>query len=949
MKKSFLSLFLLLCAFIMQPQQCLAQIYNIGSNINVSNISTDGTYVVAYTQNQGTRLWTLEEGLVAIDGAEEASRSYAVSNNRILVGQCLDERYPYYSTFLSTAAYFKDGKWVKYGILESVEDPTKSNESRANTISSDGTIIGGQSYTSSTDMEAVYWIDDEMFILDREGCDDAALSTMSGNGEVFGGWVYKEATRYPAIWKGEEKEKLEILYEGVALQGEVLKISENGKYAAMELMTINGIRPALYNIETDEITLIELLPGAFYGSAHGISNDGIVVGYNSMGGWDPETAFIYSERIGLYSISDYLITLGIDFPEGMLLTRGEALSADGLRIVGNGDVNWVPTGWVVDIEKHKDGFNPPRALSAQEKEIGKILLSWSAPNPEIGFTLKGYNIYRDEQKVNTQIIENNFYEDMDLSNGTYHYQVSAIWRDNENPETSEESTLSLPIKINTALLSIPFKDDFSSKNFDTSFWNTGKVESNWIISLSSGIIAPCATFIIPNFEYSEGLTSPYIDARNASEVYLSFSLAPAKKISEDGHKLSIEVFDGEEWNTVKKINPLDEEVLFSHEKIDISGLAANKQIKVRFTASGPGENAYLAWNIDNIRVYDNNSELIAEIPLNVNAVKKTDGSVSISWTDPNETANLAYAIVDEWADVVGNEGKSVIFANMFDKEDLTAFDGYEMTSITAFCPTFSPDDPARYKLVAFDDENQLLSQDVYSYKSSEFNTFEINEPVIIDASKPLYYGIEVVYHAALDMPIGLSSIEEVNGKSNLYSEDGGQTWHSLKDDFNISRSLAIRASVAKTPETEPKEGLLGYAIYRDGNPLLEDGAVNPLNIFTDLNAPDEACYQIAAYYYMTQQYSELTEPECLENVDIKNPDLESNRVHIFPNPTESILFLSEDVKSISVSDMSGKKVMQNNVSGSEINLNNLPDGIYLVEIETYLGNTEVHKIIKQKK
>ncbi len=73
-------------------------------------------------------------------------------------------------------------------------------------------------------------------------------------------------------------------------------------------------------------------------------------------------------------------------------------------------------------------------------------------------------------------------------------------------------------------------------------------------------------------------------------------------------------------------------------------------------------------------------------------------------------------------------------------------------------------------------------------------------------------------------------------------------------------------------------------------------------------------------------------------------------VAIYPNPTSDILNIlaKENIKEISLFDLSGKSVMNNiAISNNTISLNKLQKGVYMLKVTLENGNTEVHKVIKK--
>ncbi len=955
--RKILSLFLLLIIVGgLSAQDSKGEFQIIGEHINVSNISRNGKYTIAFGSQGPSYVWTKEEGLVQVDDISEGSRCYDISDNGIMVGTFNDWNYKYIEGGvekpLVNAGYLdiKEGVWHSLGLKEGLPIGPISG-STALSINSDGTIIGGNWYREENVMAAVKWINYEVSELNSNDIYAAKVTAMSGDGSIMGGWIQPASNRMPVVWiNGVMKE---ITYAGQKYPGEISRISENGKYAAMHLILDNGAQPTMYDIEKDEVTLVELPPETMNGFSLGVSNDGIVVGYLAIGfgPWAINKAFIYSHTNGTYLIEDYLAALGIEYPNNIAINRAEAISADGSRISGNGNINgYTPGGWTIEITEHKNGFNPPQNVEATENGPGNITLTWEAPNPDSSHWLRGYNVYRNGVKLNSSLITEItglIYEDTNLANGTYNYQVTSVWEENE-----EESRLTAEVKVNTGKVIPPFFDDFSSESFDTNLWDLEtSTATYWIISVISGIKEPATAFVAPkNTAYTGTLKTPYIDVANVSDLYLSFNLAPLFiDETHDKHTLKIEIFDGESWSKIKEYQLKSYSSNgFRYEKINISSYASNSQIRIRFIAEGESDGFYAGWNVDNIMIYESKDETPADMPLNLHVVRKEDGKVALSWTDPNETAKLTYFAEDMYSDLVGNLGEPVIFANLFEKEDLKAYEGYKMVSIGAYFTTWTPDDLARYKLVVFEGEEKVLDQEIVSYKSNSFNIIELDEPLTINTDKPLYFGIEITYHNRSDRPLGLSPIDEVDGKSNLFSKDGGKTWIPLtKAETKIKKSLCIRANIAKEVDLTPRDGILGYAVYRDGVPLYGAGIVNPLNQFIDMNAPvRECCYQVSAFYYVIQEESKKTEKICApawQPSAIKDV-VDTEGIEIYPNPVIDMLKISGEFNSATLINVNGETLQV--TSEKNIDMMGYPSGIYLLKLDTGKGEI-IRKISKQ--
>jgi len=80
-------------------------------------------------------------------------------------------------------------------------------------------------------------------------------------------------------------------------------------------------------------------------------------------------------------------------------------------------------------------------ITLEEIEGTTVLVSWIAPEYE-GLELAGYNIYRDAEKINTEIVTELSYLDIDLEPETeYCYQVEVVYNDCENPLQTEEKCI----------------------------------------------------------------------------------------------------------------------------------------------------------------------------------------------------------------------------------------------------------------------------------------------------------------------------------------------------------------------------------------------------------------------------------------------------------------------------------------------------------------------------
>ena len=84
---------------------------------------------------------------------------------------------------------------------------------------------------------------------------------------------------------------------------------------------------------------------------------------------------------------------------------------------------------------------PPMNLLAQVPAYENMInLSWDAPSSS---GIEGYNVFRNDEKINNAIIEVTEYSDIEVANGYYTYNVTAVYSDAEsiysNSSTAEKS------------------------------------------------------------------------------------------------------------------------------------------------------------------------------------------------------------------------------------------------------------------------------------------------------------------------------------------------------------------------------------------------------------------------------------------------------------------------------------------------------------------------------
>lgn len=101
---------------------------------------------------------------------------------------------------------------------------------------------------------------------------------------------------------------------------------------------------------------------------------------------------------------------------------------------------------------------PPQNLSFDVLEEINVLLTWDVPVPDNNLraarnsrNLMGFNVYRDDQMINTELVEDLEYLDEGLEEGTYVYYVTAVYTQGESEPSNEVTVVIVSVNDETAI------------------------------------------------------------------------------------------------------------------------------------------------------------------------------------------------------------------------------------------------------------------------------------------------------------------------------------------------------------------------------------------------------------------------------------------------------------------------------------------------------------------
>ncbi|GHU68539.1 hypothetical protein FACS189413_05670 [Bacteroidia bacterium] len=1014
MNKLFSTLLLVLTTFSVQAQPFF--IMESNREMDPTSISSDGNYVVGKVglgtvlTGRNSFVWTKAGGLQEwdidkINADSLGSCARGVSLNGRVVGVSPDPNTvvsdgidpPTFFPYITGA--FRDinaGEWTILPLP--AQQPYYGLSNRANAVTDNGNIIVGGFSAGGLGQRwsAGYWdVSDPAHPVKREllantAGNDSELLAVSGNGKVMGGhengnsrlWIYNE--------NNSQYEKTPVTGSG---GGEITAISQNGRYAVFADVE-KGFRAVIYDIQKSLLINFDNNPltgASGYSTPLGVSNDGIVVGYWGraavgplQGSSETRRAFIYTKTLGMIELDTLLTDLGIDY-QGVKLLAATGISADGRKIIGYGKKENKQVAFYVEIPEIATNWLPVQQERIESPAYGQIRLTWAKPETSGDATLVGYAVYAEDIRL-TEITdpETLSYSIENVEDGTYHYTIRAIYQQEEDRIASIAGKI---LNITIGRKPFPFFDDFSDYQpggpvlevmeileeipLSTGYWdvsnNTVAFSNTWKAS-EFGYAHWCARFVTPGgSNYSESLTSPYFSTVGVEKVFLSFNIMVPAGTAND--KVSVEIFDGSQWSPVEDILATGNNK-WIYKTYDVSSLANKENVRFRFRAQGTS--GTLQWIVDNVEFADSNHRMNTNPPLTISAREvPEEGTVHVNWSNPEGFVDLRYMWDDQvYQGAIANNQYPFIAANMYPAEDLKDYDGYYLTSISFWRttnPNFSNLPAPSFRWFAAVGDERIVDEPV-SDPQLKWNTVQLEHPVQIDVTKPLYYGVEVETCDLRDWPVGSATFYSTDtnggkdmivadGRGNIYSETNGLTWRTLKQDnpdmaFDL---FSIRAVLAKDPEKTPQKNIRGYQLFRNDVAVYDQlflGTSNlvTLNNYTDLNplpAGQEACYSVRIYY-TSQVWSEnATACVTINSIPLTASE---NGLKVYPNHIRKGETLRVEAPQTSKSlqlqlfDLSGKKVQEVKIQSNVIDLPvNVNSGVYLLKVN---GIETVKLIVK---
>ncbi len=609
--------------------------------------------------------------------------------------------------------------------------------------------------------------------------------------------------------------------------------------------------------------------------------------------------------------------------------------------------------------------------------------------------LVSYNLYRDDAVVANIPKTETEYWDLDLMPAAYCYDITAVYDLTPYgfPGTTGES-----IKEGTACVDVffgfnlPFMEDWTTGQFDVNMWTVGQ---NWVMDGQAGNALPSAKFKWDPLmtDYSSSLESFYLNATTVNtttpyKIWMDFDLKLDDRTASTMEMLTVEVWNGSSWVTVKEYaNNGDFD--WTSEHINISNQAKNKVFKVRFNANGALTGDIYYWAVDNIHIYVGYEFMP---PLNLVATREgtPQNDIKLTWSAPEGGGTIMSYILDDntaengvyfnaagegW---LGNEfpitdagvlqSASVFMdANGSATYSFDIFDSGKnlVGSSATFTPTFGEWTNVALPDVAFDGTFYVMLHMVVATQSDVLNLDENGPNAALDLEwyydgsgwdKLSSFGFapSVTFIRATGL-VGDSKTQvtfQPSTSSSSYSSPLAGTL-SAKPLNNNTGSEVANATILG----DNSDALTGFNVYRNAYAVFPAGtstatptwvkiATVTQTEYLDMNLSNLVTncyeYQVTAVYTEGESMPSNIDWDCIF-VGV-NPS-ETNEVKVYPNPATTYvrIDLTKAVSSIMVYNSLGSVVAEKTVKGETtitLNTSNYAAGAYSVKFTTTNANLQ---------
>lgn len=906
-----------------------------------------------------------------------------------------------YTLPLNVAAIWQqDGTLTKLGLGTYTSSDFKqlSDGTYAMAISNDAkTVVGYVAFANFATYKPVGWVynettrqyDFKQYAM-PEGYVKGQILDVCGDGSVAVGFVMKSLGHKEAcFWISPDQcfviENTKPV-SGVQNDGVAYVISNNGRYIGCSLSGREPARLVFVNKEQGEyqIKYLGLREGYSEVTVDGVTDGGDMLGKYVYPVNGLQSPYYYDSSSQKNVDFDYFVYLyARDIQDEMPFTfthygyesvSFSGISADGKVIAGND----YSAPWTLTTEKNFVIWpETVSSIKAKATALGEVTVTVPKlkMDPYVFYDAKEFVLYRNGQEVKRIAkadLEDGYTEitfvDQGVKKGANYYSVAVNWTDSGSGEDILSPRCGEIVVNMDANFAFPLFDDFETSGIAAEGWWVDRHYGETALqNIGCGPYFGLNTTHYLNYAvfqsvpYSFALVSRHMDATDKESVYMSFARKWSYinqtdwELTKDTLSLEVSV-DDENWIKVKDLGAYDIEVSkWGFEYVDLTPWAAGKVFQVRLHAHGQAASQIL-WVFDNVRI----DEKPAQKPVDgLTGINIEDNGFRLTWKNTlgayglNYFGNRMYNVENK---IIGNEGKDFIAINKFDAADLQMYVGKYLTSVSNEFYYFNEaTKPLRAALVVYENGKLVRDQEILEPQNNIYATYKLDEPLQIKEGSEVWVGIKLIDYDPAMMPIRYQNTSDfVDGKSNIYSEDGGETWLNLADYYETVpghetdgyASWQFTANITDTKDMpEDKIDLNFYAleIYKNGEKC-RDLFVDALQgWYTDNESSIGDKYQVRWFALYDGTCSELSAEFVNDGTTasgINGVVKANNGGYIIDGET---LLVNGDNKRVVLYDASGVKLYEGNASS--LNMRSYGKGLFILKVYGNDGAEQTHKLM----
>lgn len=238
-------------------------------------------------------------------------------------------------------------------------------------------------------------------------------------------------------------------------------------------------------------------------------------------------------------------------------------------------------------------------------------------------------------------------------------------------------------------------------------------------------------------------------------------------------------------------------------------------------------------------------------------------------------------------------------------------------------------------------EEELDNKDlvISDYNNGTWNYVEVKNDIYIEADKELWVGFSSDGSDYNVFPVD-NGYDYKMEERNWYKV-GNNDWEDLIPSKNFSIQAIIENEEGSQKNLYEEPRLTGYNVY--ANDILVKSIQEPvITYYLDLlSSFSDIQYCVTAVYGDVE-----SEPLCIEYVSIDEMAETHSTLNVHPNPTNGkIMIENVNVNSVEIYNTQGQSVGRFNTN--EIDMANLPSGMYILMVKDIEGNVNVAKVVRE--